>query len=93
MNYYIPLTAKLLDSYERIEKSGVIGENMKSTVDNIEKTLSTLCEAYRQQLDELYSAEAMDISSDIDVLKKIMERDGFDSDSPFEQTDNGRDDM
>ncbi len=93
MNYYIPLTAKLLDSYERIEKAGVIGENMKSTVDNIEKTLSTLCEAYRQQLDELYSAEAMDISSDIDVLKKIMERDGFDSDSPFEQTDKGRDDM
>lgn len=77
MNYYLPMTLKLLQSYDMLEDAGVAGENMRSTKQSIEETLETLAGAYRQQLDNLYAAQAMDISADIDVLEKMLRRDGL----------------
>lgn len=83
MNYYLPMTLKLLQSYDMLEEAGVAGENMRSTKQNIEETLETLAGAYRQQLDNLYSAQAMDISADIDVLEKMLRRDGLKNEDIF----------
>ncbi len=83
MNYYLPMTLKLLQSYDMLEEAGVAGENMRSTKQNIEETLETLAGAYRQQLDNLYSAQAMDISADIDVLEKMLRRDGLNYQDDF----------
>lgn len=83
MNYYLPMTLKLLQSYDMLEEAGVAGENMRSTKQNIEETLETLAGAYRQQLDNLYSAQAMDISADIDVLEKMLRRDGLKNEDGF----------
>ncbi len=83
MNYYLPMTLKLLQSYDMLEEAGVAGENMRTTKKNIEETLETLAGAYRQQLDNLYSAQAMDISADIDVLEQMLRRDGLDNQEDF----------
>ena len=83
MNYYLPMTLKLLQSYDMLEEAGVAGENMRTTKKNIEETLETLAGAYRQQLDNLYSAQAMDISADIDVLEQMLRRDGLDNQDDF----------
>ncbi len=83
MNYYLPMTLKLLQSYDMLEEAGVAGENMRSTKQNIEETLETLAGAYRQQLDNLYSTQAMDISADIDVLEKMLRRDGLKNEDDF----------
>lgn len=88
MNYYLPMTLKLLQSYDMLEEAGVAGENMRSTKQNIEETLETLAGAYRQQLDNLYAAQAMDISADIDVLEKMLRRDGLKHQDDF-VSDNG----
>lgn len=83
MNYYLPMTLKLLQSYDMLEEAGVAGENMRTTKKNIEETLETLAGAYRQQLDNLYSAQALDISADIDVLEQMLRRDGLDNQDDF----------
>lgn len=83
MNYYLPMTRKLLQSYNMLEEAGVAGENMRSTKQSIEETLETLAGAYRQQLDNLYAAQAMDISADIDVLEQMLRRDGLNSEESF----------
>lgn len=83
MNYYLPMTLKLLQSYDMIEEAGIAGENMRSTKQSIEETLETLAGAYRQQLDNLYSAQAMDISADIDVLEQMLRRDGLNTQEDF----------
>lgn len=77
VNYYLPTTLKLLESYSRIEKAGVTGKNMQTAKENIEVTLDKLVKGFEEQLDQLYQAEAMDISSDIDVLEQMMKKDGF----------------
>lgn len=83
MNYYLPTTLKLLESYSLIERVGVTGQNMRDAKNNIEKTLDTLVAGFEQQFDLLYRAESVDISSDIEVLEQMMARDGLKENKDF----------
>ena len=80
MSYYLPTTLKLLRSYADFEQSGATGENIRSAKLEIERILDTLVDGFRKQLDKLYEADAMDISSDIDVLETMLRRDGLTGD-------------
>lgn len=84
MNYYLPTTLKLLDSYSRIEQVGVAGENMKKSKENIERILDMLVVGFEQQVDQLFRNESMDISSEITVLEAMMKQDGLDGRSDFD---------
>ena len=83
MNYYLPTTLKLLESYSRIERVGVAGENMLEAKENIEKILDMLVTGFEQQFDQLYKAESMDIHSDIEVLEQMMKKDGLNGTADF----------
>lgn len=78
VNYYLPTTVKLLESYIKIEKLGTYGENTRETKERIEKSLDMLVTAYKNQLETLYLNETIDISGDMDVLEYIIKKDGFD---------------
>lgn len=84
MNYYLPTTLKLLESYSRIERVGVAGENMQKSKNNIEKTLDLLVIGFEQQVDQLFKNEFIDISSDIAVLEQMMQKDGLDGRNDFD---------
>lgn len=77
LNYYLPTTIKLLGSYALLERQSYKGENIRTSMDNIDKMLDTLIAAYEKQLDQLFASEAMDISSDIKVLETMIAADGL----------------
>lgn len=83
MNYYLPTTLKLLESYSRIERVGVAGQNMRDAKENIEKILDMLVVGFEQQFDQLFKAESLDISSDIEVLEQMMSKDGLTENTDF----------
>ena len=83
MNYYLPTTLKLLESYRRIEQVGVAGQNMRDTKDNIEKILDMLVVGFEGQMDQLFKTESLDITSDIEVLEQMMNKDGLTDHSDF----------
>ena len=83
LNYYLPTTLKLLESYSRIERVGVAGENMKKSKDNIERIMDLLVVGFEQQVDQLFRNESIDISSDIGVLERMMAMDGLDGRNDF----------
>ncbi len=83
MNYYLPTTLKLLDSYARIEQQGVSGDNMAKAKADIERIADTLVEGYKKQLDTLYQSEAVDIAGDVSVIESMMRRDGLAGGSDF----------
>lgn len=90
MSYYLPTTLKLLRSYAEFEDSGAGGESVDNAKADIERILDTLQDGFRKQLDKLYDADAMDISSDINVLETMMKRDGLsDDESGFGQVSGG----
>jgi len=82
MNYYLPTTLKLLNAYQQLEKQRVAGENIRVSKERIEKMLSQLVFAFEQQLDQMFEADALDISSDIKVLERMMAKDGL-SENPY----------
>lgn len=77
MNYYLPATIKLLGSYGMLERQSYQGENIVAARRNIEDILDTLVHAFEKQLDRLFAAEAVDISSDIQVLETMIAKDGL----------------
>ena len=84
MNYYLPTTLKLLESYSRIEKVGVAGENMKKSKENIESILDLLVIGFEQQIDQLFRNESIDITADISVLETMMQKDGLNGKNDFD---------
>ena len=74
-DYYLPTTQKLLDAYAEFEETGVEGEHLGQAKDRIEETMDTIVEGFEHQLDELYSADAMDVVSDIKVMETMLHRD------------------
>lgn len=77
MDYFLPTTLKLLNAYDRASSAGISGENVDSTRTKVEGMMKTIVTAFEKQLDALYGAEAMDISTDITVLETMMEREGL----------------
>ena len=77
MDYYLPTTLKLLNSYDRMSGAGISGENIDTTLAKVEGMMRTVVAAFEKQLDNLYGAEAMDISADITVLETMMAREGL----------------
>ena len=82
MNYYLPTTLKLLNAYDRMGQQGVAGENISSTMHKVEDMMATVVIAFEKQLDNLFSAEALDLSTDMVVLENMMAREGL-SDDPL----------
>lgn len=79
LNYYLPTTLKLLNAYDRMDATGVEGANIDGTKGRIEDIMETICTAFDRQLDALYGQEALDISTDIDVLEQMLAREGLGS--------------
>lgn len=77
MDYYLPTTLKILNAYDRMGAQGVSGENIGATMQRVESMMGTIVAAFEKQLDALFGAEAMDISTDITVLENLMRREGL----------------
>ena len=77
LDYYLPTTLKLLNAYDRMSAAGVSGENIDTTLAKVEGMMRTIVSAFEKQLDALYGADALDISTDITVLENMMAREGL----------------
>ena len=76
-DYYLPTTAKLVAAYEEMEEQTVQGENVLAARAEIEGSLDTINEAFEKLLDSFYKEKAMDVSSDISVMKTLMKQEGL----------------
>ena len=81
MDYYLPTTLKLLNAYDRMDSQGVSGGNISGTMERVENIMGTIVTAFERQLDALFGAEALDISTDITVLENMMAREGLAEDA------------
>lgn len=75
LNYYLPTTQKLLDSYADFEEAGISGQNLDQAKARIQETMDNIIAGFEHQLDELYRDAAMDIDSDIRVMETMLKRD------------------
>lgn len=74
-DYYLPTTQKLLDTYAEFDEMGIEGENLTHAKERIAQMMDTIVDGFAHQLDQLYSADAMDVVSDIKVMETMLNRD------------------
>ena len=80
MDYYLPMTVKLLNAYADMDAQPVQGETIQASKREIEDTLDTLNLAFERLMDDLFQDTAMDVSSDISVLKTLLAQEGLTED-------------
>lgn len=77
MDYYLPMTIKLLNAYAEMDGQPVQGETIQNSKREIEATLDTINAAFENLLDDLFKDVAMDVSSDISVLQTLLAQEGL----------------
>lgn len=91
-DYYLPTTQKLLDTYADFEATGVEGANLRQAKARIAETMDAVVAGFERQLDHLYSADALDVVTDIQVLEAMLNRDGATASQDFGYHDDGKKD-
>lgn len=84
MNYYLPTTLKLLNSYDRMSSLGIEGENLDRSMKSINEMLDAAIEAYKKRLDSLFENQALDIETDIQVMNTMLAREGLAGDDEYD---------
>ena len=77
LSYYLPTTLKILRAYSQLEDQEVCGANITSAMERIEGMMDKVVEGFEKQLDQLFQGDAMDITTDVEVLERMLAKDGL----------------
>ena len=77
MDYYLPTTLKMLQGFRVMDERNVQGGMADSTRRQIHDAMDIVVTAFSRQLDTMYQADVLDISTDIDVLETLLKQDGL----------------
>ena len=77
MDYYLPTTAKLIDAYLEMDAQTLQGENVVQAKKEIEESLDTINDAFEKLLDGFFRDKALDVATDISVMKTVMRQQGL----------------
>lgn len=76
-NHYLPDAVKILTLYAEMEQAGVSGDNAEEVRRQVEANAAVIATAFENQLDSLYSAAALDLDADLEVLKGMLKGQGL----------------
>ena len=79
LSYYLPTTLKILRAYGQLESQEVSGENITAAMARIEGMMDKVVEGFEKQLDQLFQGDAMDITTDVEVMERMLAKDGLSS--------------
>ncbi|MBD5133780.1 MAG: hypothetical protein HDT38_04825 [Clostridiales bacterium] len=77
LNYYLPTTLKILRAYAQLDAQGIEGANISAAKKRIEDMMDQVVSGFEKQLDKLFQDDAMDITSDVEVLENMLKKDGL----------------
>ena len=72
-NYYLPTTLNLLNDYLDLQNQTVKSETMIESMQKISEAMTTIETAFKEQLNNLYNEKAMDVTVEIEVMKKMID--------------------
>ncbi|MDR2156452.1 MAG: 5-bromo-4-chloroindolyl phosphate hydrolysis family protein [Clostridiales Family XIII bacterium] len=77
MNYHLPITLKLVEKYKEYEMMEFKPQNVVETKEEISKMFDTVNRAFDNFLESLSRHDTLDVSTDMDVLKQMLEQEGL----------------
>ena len=77
MQYYLPMTIKVVTSYRDFENESVPSEQLEESKREIKETLNKVKVAFVTLREKLFQEDILDVSTDLDVLEAMMSQEGL----------------
>ena len=77
LNYYLPVTIKILTRYDEIENQRLNTTESKEFMESVKKMTEKIKNAFNEQLNNMYQAEIIDTDAEIKVFESMLKSDGF----------------
>lgn len=77
LNYYLPVTIKILTRYDEIENQRLNTTESKEFMELVKKMTEKIKNAFNEQLNNMYQTEMIDTDAEIKVFESMLKSDGF----------------
>lgn len=85
LNYYLPVTIKILKRYDEIENQKLNTEQTNKFMRSIEDMIEKIKTAFTTQLSNMYQNDIIDTDAEIRVFESLLKADGFLLDDDFKK--------
>ncbi|MCL2880982.1 MAG: 5-bromo-4-chloroindolyl phosphate hydrolysis family protein [Treponema sp.] len=90
LNYTLPTTVNLLQSYDEFSRQPIQGRNIITAMEKIEGMMETIVNAFHRQLDALFWDKALDVVMELEVMKNMLRQAGDITDIVYHNADDIR---
>lgn len=77
LNYYLPVTIKILERYDEIENQKLATKESKKFMASVEDMIEKIKTAFEEQLSNIYQTEMVDTNAELKVFESMLKSDGF----------------
>lgn len=77
LNYYLPVTMKILERYDEIENQRLNTKDSKKFMSSVEDMIAKIKAAFKEQLSNIYQTEMVDTNAELKVFESMLKSDGF----------------
>ena len=77
LNYYLPITIKILKRYDEIENNKLTSQSSKNFMKSVQEMIEKIKIAFNEQLSNMYQTEMIDTDAEIKVFETMLKTDGF----------------
>ena len=77
LNYYLPVTERILERYDEIENQKLSTKEPKKFMSSVEEMIVKIKSAFEQQLSNIYQTEMIDTDAELKVFETMLKSDGF----------------
>ena len=77
LNYYLPVTLKILERYDEIENQKLNINSAKKFMASVEEMVEKIKDAFEKQLSNIYQEEIVDTDAELKVFETMLKTDGF----------------
>ena len=77
LNYYLPVTIKILERYDEIENQKLTTKESKKFMSSVENMIKKIKDAFEEQLSNIYQTEMVDTDAELKVFESMLKADGF----------------
>ena len=83
LNYYLPITIKILERYDEIENQKLTTKESKKFMASVENMIEKIKTAFEQQLSNIYQTEMVDTNAELKVFETMLKSDGYYGEDDF----------
>lgn len=83
INYYFPITLKVLIQYDEIENLHIETDSTSEFMNTVEEKINLISNAFQKHLESLYEKDLTSTTADLDVLEVMLKTDGYTDDDDF----------